>query len=157
MMDPGKEEIFPDTSDFNINRFSRVAMFQKDYRRGDFPRIYTYTMGMKALLLIPLAALLAACAGSMQGLTPACRTMEAQLQEKKELDAKIKTTMNEVRDYRKRGDTASAASAEHRLEGMLQSQRLLKESLDQSSRDCSPAMQDPMPVRDPATRDNLPK
>lgn len=114
-------------------------------------------MDMKAPLLIPFAALLAACAGSMQGLTPACRTMEAQLQEKKELDAKVKATGNQIKEYRKRGDTASAVSAEHRLEGMLQDQRLLKESLDQSSRDCSPTLQDPMPVRDPATRDNLPK
>jgi hypothetical protein len=132
-------------------------MFQKDCGHGDFPRIYTYTMSMKTLIPTILAALFFGCAGSMQGPSPACRTMEAQLKEKKELDAKVKVTTDRYRQFQKQGDTASAASARMRLEGMLESQRLLKESLDQSSRDCSPTMQDPMPVRDPATRDNLPK
>ncbi len=83
--------------------------------------------------------------------------MEIQLKEKKELDAKVKTTADQYKQYQKRGDTASAESAKMRLEGMLQNQRLLKESLEQSSRDCSPTAQDPVPVRDPASRDNLPK
>jgi hypothetical protein len=112
---------------------------------------------MKTLILTTLAALFFGCAGSMQGPSPACRTMEMQLKEKKELDAQVKVTTERYRQFQKQGDTASAASARMRLEGMLESQRLLKESLDQSSRDCSPTMQDPMPVRDPATRDNLPK
>ena len=113
-------------------------------------------MNMKFTLLIVTAALLAGCAGSVQGPSPACRMMESQLKEKKALDAQVKVTTEDVKKYRKQGDTASAASAENRLEGMLQSQRLLKESLDQSSRDCSPTAKDPMPVRDPASRDNAP-
>ena len=112
---------------------------------------------MKFTVPVLLASLFFGCAGSMQGPSPACRTMEAQLKEKKSLDAKVKKTTDEVKAYRKQGDTASAASAEHRLEGMLENQRLLKESLDQSSRDCSPTMQDPVPVRDPASRDPMPK
>ena len=132
-------------------------MFQKDCGFGDFPRIYTYTMGMKTLLLITFALLLHGCAGSIQGVTPACRLMEVQLKEKKALDAEVKKTSDQVKTYRKQGDTASAASAEHRLEGMLENQRLLKESLEQSSRDCSPTLKDPEPVRDPASRDNAPK
>jgi hypothetical protein len=114
-------------------------------------------MTMKSTILILSAALLVGCSGALQNPSPACRTMEIQLKEKKELDAKVKKTSNQVRDYRKLGDTASAASAEHRLEGMLDNQRLLKESLEQSSRDCSPTWQDPVPVRDPASRENLPK
>ena len=114
-------------------------------------------MNMKTLLLIAFAVLLYGCAGSIQGVTPACRLMEAQLKEKKSLDAKVKETASQAKTYRKQGDTASAASAEHRLEGMLENQRLFKESLEQSSRDCSPTLQDPMPVRDPASRDPAPK
>ena len=117
-------------------------------------------MNMKILTLSGLAisaSLLLACSTTVQGPTPACRNMEAQVKEKKSLDARVKKTTDDVKAYRKQGDTASAASAEHRLEGMLENQRLLKESLDQSSRDCSPQMQDPVPVRDPVSRDNLPK
>jgi type II secretory pathway component PulM len=132
-------------------------MFQKDLPSRDFPLIYTYTMNMKTLLVLAFSALLVGCAGSIQGVTPACRLMEAQLQEKKELDAKVKVTTEDVKKFRKQGDTASAASAEHRLEGMLENQRLLKESLEQSSRDCSPTWKDPVPVRDPASRDPAPK
>ena len=78
--------------------------------------------------------------------------MEALLKEKKDLDKKVKETSGQVKEYRKQNDTASAASAERRLEGMLENQRLLKESLDESSRNCSPTWKDQEPVRDPASR-----
>ena len=112
---------------------------------------------MKTFFLITITVLLIGCAGSIQGVTPACRMMEAQLKEKKDLDAKVKETSKQVKSFRQQGDTASAASAEHRLEGMLENQRLMKESLEQSSRDCSPTAKDPMPIRDPASRDPAPK
>jgi len=83
--------------------------------------------------------------------------MEAQVKEKQKLDAQVKSTAKRLKAYREQGDTASAASAQRRLEGMLEDQRLLRESLEQSSRDCSPTWQDQVPVRDPATRDIAPK
>lgn len=99
---------------------------------------------------------LAAC-GSSGRSGPAyqapCDTMRAQIKEKQELDAKIKALEKSAKSFRKQGDTASAASAERRLSGLVESQRYLKESLEQSSRDCSPIMQDHPPVLDPALRE----
>ena len=104
------------------------------------------------------ALMILGCSSSNQSpFISQCPTMEANLKEKKSLDAKIKVLTAQVRDYRKQGDTASEHSAEHRLEGMLENQRLLKESLDRSSAECSPILQDQEPVRDPARRENAPK
>jgi hypothetical protein len=81
--------------------------------------------------------------------------MQAQVKEKQGLDAQVNALSKQVAAYRKQGDTASATSAEHRLQGLRENQRLLKESLEQTSRDCSPTWQDPVPVRDPARREYL--
>jgi hypothetical protein len=83
-----------------------------------------------------------------------CRLMREQIHEKQKLDAKVKSVSKRAEDFRKTGDTASAASAENRLKGLLENQRLLKESLEQSGRDCHPSWQDPPPVRDPARREH---
>jgi predicted RNase H-like nuclease len=119
-----------------------------------------YVERMRNLFFFSAFALLlfSACSSSNQSpFVSACPSMDALLKEKKDVDKKVRETSEQVKDYRKAGDTASAASAERRLEGMLENQRLLKESLDESSRNCSPLMKDPEPVRDPASRNNLPK
>jgi hypothetical protein len=114
--------------------------------------------GMRLLLLLAASCLLAACApkGNAAFMNP-CSSMDAEVREKQALDARVKTTEKQLREYRKQGDTASAASASRRLVLMQENQRLLKESVEQSSRDCSPTFQDPAPVRDPASRDIAPK
>jgi hypothetical protein len=103
-------------------------------------------------LLVTAALILGACASAQQdpAYSNACRTMKLQVEEKQALDAKVRKVAKEAETYRKQGDTASAASADMRLNGLLENQRLLKESLDASSRDCSPTLKDPQPVRDPA-------
>jgi hypothetical protein len=91
--------------------------------------------------LTPFAAFLAvsclaACAPQRTPrFTSSCRVMDSEIREKQALDARVKATEKQLRDYRKQGDTASAASALQRLEVMRENQRLLKESLEQSSRD----------------------
>lgn len=114
---------------------------------------------MRLLFLFALTtvSLFAACAP--KGTSPfvnACSSMEAEIREKQALDARVKTAEKQWKEYRKLGDTASAASAQQRLVLMQENQRLLKESLEQSSRDCSPTLKDPEPVRDPASRDIAP-
>jgi hypothetical protein len=112
---------------------------------------------MRIFLLLAVPCLFAACSpkGQSAFMNP-CSSMEAEVREKQALDARVKATEKQLREYRKQGDTASAASASQRLTLMQENQRLLKESLEQSSRDCSPTMQDPVPVRDPASRDISP-
>jgi hypothetical protein len=95
-----------------------------------------------------------ACASKgMVAYNEPCRRMQTQIEEKQDLDAKVKSLAKQAETYRKEGDTASAASAEHRLKGMLENQRLLKESLDQSGNDCRSVQGDPLPVRGPAAQD----
>jgi hypothetical protein len=114
---------------------------------------------MRIFLLLAVPCLFAACSSpkGQSAFMNACSSMEAEVREKQALDARVKATEKQLRDYRKQGDTASAASASERLMLMQENQRLLKESLEQSSRDCSPTLQDPVPVRDPASRDIAPK
>jgi cell division protein FtsB len=86
----------------------------------------------------------------------ACRVMRAQIKEKQELDARVKSLAKQVSKYRKQGDTAAAAAADSRLRGLVENQRYLKESLERSSSDCTPLMKDDYaPVLDPARRDRL--
>jgi hypothetical protein len=105
------------------------------------------------LFSLALSALLAACASKGMAVNEPCQRMQAQIKEKQDLDARIKSLTKQAGTYRKKGDTASAASAEHRLRGMLENQRLLKESLDQSGNDCRSIQGDPLPVRGPAAQD----
>ena len=81
--------------------------------------------------------------------------MREQIREKQDLDARVKALAKQAAKYRKQGDSASAASAEGRLRGLMESQRYLKESLERSSLDCSPTMRDPFPVLDPARRERV--
>jgi hypothetical protein len=109
-------------------------------------------------LTLPITALLLLLLGAGCTTPPGpCRNMNSQIKEKQKLDAEVRKTVKSLKKYRDVGDTTSAASAQRRLEYMLDSQRLLKESLEQSSRDCSPTWQDPMPIRDPAAHDPVPK
>jgi hypothetical protein len=100
-------------------------------------------------------SLLTACASKGPSLQVPCRVMQEQIREKQGLDAQVNTLAKQAARYQRQGDTASAASAEHRLKGLRENQRLLKESLEQSSRDCSPTLQEPVPVRDPARRERM--
>jgi hypothetical protein len=104
-----------------------------------------------------VALLLSACAEKKQSLSTAyhdpCAAMKMEINEKRELDAKVKKLAKQAEKYRKSGDTASAASADRRLVGMRENQRLLKESLDQSGNECRSTMGDPLPVRGPAAHD----
>lgn len=85
--------------------------------------------------------------------SPACETMRAQIKEKQALDADVKKVARVVRDARKSGDTTTAVAAERRLEGLRESQRFLKDALDNTSRDCSPTFKDAEPPLDPAVRE----
>lgn len=117
------------------------------------------------LLAVPALSFLGACAPKGQAVfNQPCAAMDAEVREKQAVDARVKTAEKQLRDYRKQGDTASAASVERRLAPMRENQRLLKESLDQSSRDCASTsnVRDPLPVQGPASRDpssggNLPR
>ena len=105
------------------------------------------------------ALLFAACAGSDKDAAlryqDPCRAMQAQVKEKRALDAEVRALEKQLARYRKAGDTASAASADHRLRGLLENQRLLKQSLEESSSACRPQWQDLPPERDPARREHL--
>lgn len=94
-----------------------------------------------------------ACSGPVRLESPACETMRAQVKEKRKLDAEVKAVAREARDLRKQGDTVAALAVEERLDALLGTQRLLKDALDNSSRDCSPVYKDQEPVLDPALRE----
>lgn len=107
-----------------------------------------------AMANLALAILAAGCSSSPVHLgSPACQAMQEQIKEKQKLDAQVKALAKEARDYRKASDTAAAAAAERRLEGLLEQQRFLKDALDNTSRDCSPVLKDQEPVLDPALRE----
>jgi len=108
---------------------------------------------LRPLLMCAGLSLLAGCASGMRLESPACETMRAQIKEKQKLDAAVKSLSKEARTYRTQGDTAAAAAAERRLEGMIESQRFLKDALDATSRDCSSIVKDVEPVLDPAVRE----
>jgi hypothetical protein len=101
------------------------------------------------------ALLLTGCAEKkgLKAYQDPCTSMKLEIEEKRELDAKVKALAKQAEGYRKAGDTASAASAERRLVGLRENQRLMKESLDQSSNDCQSTVSDPLPVRGPAAHD----
>lgn len=99
------------------------------------------------------AVWLTACSGPVRLGSPACETMRAQVKEKQALDAEVKAVARAARDHRAHGDTAAAIAAERRLESLRESQRLLKDALDNTSRDCSPVLKDQEPVLDPALRE----
>jgi len=104
--------------------------------------------------LVAGTMLVSGCASSgLNFSSPACTLMQSQIKEKQKLDAQVKALAKDARAFRKQGDTASAVSAEHRLEGLVENQRLLKDALDQTSRDCSPGMKDAEPPLDPALRE----
>ncbi len=96
---------------------------------------------------------LTACSGPVRLGSPACETMQAQVREKQNLDAEVKAVARAVRDHRAAGDTTAALAAERRLESLREDQRLLKDALDNTSRDCSPVLKDQEPVLDPALRE----
>ncbi len=102
------------------------------------------------------ASLLVSCASSRVATEPeACRVMREQVREKQELDARIKKLSKETQALRKSGDDAAAAESEERLRVLIENQRYLKESLERSSHDCSPTMQETSPVLDPARRQRM--
>ncbi len=109
--------------------------------------------GMCAALLLAAAWGMAGCAGPVRLESPACETMRAQVKEKQKLDAEVKAVAKAVRDHRKQGDTTAAMAAERRLDDLRETQRLLKDALDNTSRDCSPVFKDQEPVLDPALRE----
>ena len=82
-----------------------------------------------------------------------CASLKAQIRDKQKLDAEINTLAKHEKKYLKSGDTASAASAAHRLVGMRENQRLMKESLDQTGNACQSTTVEPLPVRGPAAKD----
>jgi hypothetical protein len=97
---------------------------------------------------------MAGCASSPVHLgSPACDTMRVQIKEKQKLDAEVKALGREVRDLQKQGDTTAAVAAQRQLDGLIESQRFLKDALDQSSHDCSPILRDSEPPLDPALRE----
>ena len=92
-----------------------------------------------------LSLILLACASKNPKSTPnpytdPCKAMKLEIAEKQELDAKIKSLSKQAVKYQKRGDTASANSAERRLQGMRVDQRLRQESLERSSYSCQPLL-----------------
>lgn len=101
--------------------------------------------------------LVAACSSSR--LVPeseACRTMREQIREKQDLDARVKALSKQVAKEFKAGDSAAAVSDTALLRGLVENQRYLKESLERSSRDCTPSLKDVYsPVLDPAHRQRL--
>jgi hypothetical protein len=134
------------------NSFRELFRFPTQIRRTR-GKAHLFVGGAAALL----ALLLAACAEKKQNLSTAyrdpCTAMKLEITEKRELDAKVKKLAKQAEKYRKSGDTASAASADRRLIGLRENQRLLKESLDQSGNECRSTMGDPLPVRGPASQD----
>ncbi len=82
-----------------------------------------------------------------------CASLKAQVREKQKLDAEITKLAKQEKKYLKSGDAASAASASHRLFGMRENQRMMKESLEQTSNSCQNSVSEPLPVRGPAAKD----
>jgi hypothetical protein len=108
----------------------------------------------RKLVLPAIAAslLLAACASNEpRGYDP-CRAMREEIKEMQDLDGRIRALTKEAASYRKQRDTAAADYADRRLRGLQENKRWLQQSLEQSSRDCSPTWQDQPPVRDPGRR-----
>ncbi len=88
-----------------------------------------------------LSLFLCACAfkGEDSSYQSPCDKMEHEIKVKKKVDAEVKTLKDEVRGYEKSNDTASAASTQRLLAVLLETQKYLKEELDQNSQDCKPS------------------
>jgi hypothetical protein len=130
-----------------------AGMLHPNLRASGFVPLPLFALAGLAALFAAL--LLTACSSKPATVNEPCRLMKAQIEEKQELDAQVKALGKQAVKYRKEGDTASAASAEHRLLGLRENQRMLQQSLEQSSSDCSPSGLNQVPVRDPARREYL--
>jgi len=68
-----------------------------------------------------------------------CQKMEHEIKVKEKVDAEVKTLKDEVRDAQHSGDTTSLNSASQQLGILLDTQKFLKEDLDQNSQECQPS------------------